>query len=85
MLGAMPALCDVAVVGLPDVEWGEVVCAVVVVAPGAAVPDLAELRAACRGRLATYKHPRRLVVVEEIPRTASTGQVQRRLLVDLVG
>jgi len=85
VLGTLPALCDVAVVGLPDTEWGEVVCAVVVVAPGAAAPDLAALRAACTGRLAAYKHPRRLAVVDEIPRTASTGQVQRRLLVDLVG
>jgi len=85
VLGALPALSDVAVVGLPDVEWGEVVCAVVVVAPGEASPDLADLRAACTGKLATYKHPRRLAVVDEIPRTASTGQVQRRLLVELVG
>jgi acyl-CoA synthetase (AMP-forming)/AMP-acid ligase II len=58
---------------------------VVVVAPGEPDPDLADLRAACSGRLATYKHPRRLAVVEKIPRTASTGQVQRRLLVELVG
>jgi len=85
VLGALPGLSDVAVVGLPDVEWGEVVCAVVVVAPGEASPDLTDLRAACTGKLATYKHPRRLAVVDEIPRTASTGQVQRRLLVELVG
>ena len=85
VLGALPSVSDVAVVGLPDVEWGEVVCAVVVVAPGAAAPDLADLRAACTGKLAGFKHPRRLVVVDEIPRTATTGQVQRRLLVELVG
>jgi len=85
VLGALPALIDVAVVGLPDVEWGEVVCAVVVVAPGEVAPDLADLRSACTGTLASYKHPRRLAVVDAIPRTASTGQVQRRLLVELVG
>lgn len=85
VLGTLPGVSDVAVVGLPDAAWGEIVCAVVVLEPGAAAPDVADLRAACTGKLATYKHPRRMVVVEEIPRTASTGQVQRRLLVELVG
>jgi len=85
VLGALPGVSDVAVVGVPDVEWGEIVCAVVVVASGEPVPELADLRAACTGKLATYKHPRRMAVVEKIPRTASTGQVQRRLLVELVG
>ena len=62
--------------------WGEVVCAVVVPAPGRHRPPLDELRARCAGRLAPFKHPRRLAVVDEIPRTAATGQVQRRLLVE---
>ena len=57
VLGAIAAVADVAVVGLPDGEWGEVVCAVVVVAPGEPTPDLAALRAVCVGKLATYKHP----------------------------
>ncbi len=84
VLGGLPGVIDVAVVGVPDARWGEIVCAAVVVAPGEPIPDLADLRAACSGRLAPYKHPRRLAVVEKIPRTASTGQVQRRLLVELV-
>ena len=85
VLAGLPALTDVAVVGLPDARWGEVVCAVVVVTPGEAAPDLADLRSACTGKLAPYKHPRRLAVVDVIPRTATTGQIQRRLLVELVG
>jgi len=85
VLRPLPALADVAVVGLPDLEWGEVVCAVVVLAPGEPAPGVADLRAACSGKLATYKHPRRVAVVEDIPRTAATGQVQRRLLVEMIG
>ena len=77
-----PAVADVAVVGLPDAAWGEVVCAAVVVAPGEAAPDLTSLRTVCAGRLATYKHPRHLEIVADIPRTAATGQVQRRLVVE---
>jgi len=62
-----------------------VVCAVVVVTPGEPVPDLEGLRRVCAGALAPYKQPRRLAVVDEIPRTVSTGQVQRRLLVERLG
>lgn len=43
-LAGHAALADVAVVGLPDEQWGEIVCAVVVVRPGAAAPSVDELR-----------------------------------------
>lgn len=82
VLATHPAVADVAVVGLPDVQWGEIVCAVVVTAPGAGRPSLADLREWCDGRLARFKHPRRLAVVDSIPRTVSTNQVQRRLLAE---
>ena len=49
------------------------------------LPDLDDLRALCAGRLAPFKHPRRLAVLERLPRTAATGQVQRRLLVEQLG
>jgi acyl-CoA synthetase (AMP-forming)/AMP-acid ligase II len=82
VLAGHPALADVAVVGLPDVQWGEIVCAVVVTAQGSKPPELEDLRAYCGPRLARFKHPRRLVVVDAIPRTESTNQVQRRLLAE---
>jgi acyl-CoA synthetase (AMP-forming)/AMP-acid ligase II len=82
VLAGHPRVADVAVVGLPDAQWGELVCAVVVPAPDGPPPELSDLRATCAGRLASYKHPRRLVLVDEIPRTAATRQVQRRLLLE---
>jgi len=82
-LAGHPGIADVAVVGLPDERWGEIVCAVVVPAGGQA-PGLEDLRLHCSGRLAPYKQPRRLTVVEAIPRTAPTNQVQRRLLVEWI-
>ncbi len=80
-LSALPQIADIAVVGIPDPDWGEIVCAVIVVVPGRDAPDLDSLRSHCAGRLAPFKHPRRLIVVEEIPRTPSTQQIKRHVLV----
>src|SRR5207244_1859363 len=52
VLASHPSVADVAVVGLPDAEWGEVVCAVVVPTGDALVPTLDDLRGHCTGRLA---------------------------------
>ncbi len=83
VLMSHPAVAEVAVVGLPDVRWGEVVCAVVVSEPGRDTELTVEsLRAHCEGRLAGFKQPRRVELVEALPRTPATGQVQRTLLVE---
>ncbi len=85
VLATVPGVREVAVVGLPDEAWGEVVCAVVVPDDPLRVPSLEDLRAACAGRLAPHKHPRTLRLCDALPRTAATGQVQRRSLVELLG
>lgn len=64
-----PAVRECAVVGVPDDLWGEAVAAAVVLRPGAAFA-LDELLAWCRDRLSAYKHPRRLRVVDALPRNA---------------
>jgi long-chain acyl-CoA synthetase len=67
---------EVAVFGVADERWGQRVCAAVV---GSVTAD--ELRAHARGRLAAYKCPKDVVVLDELPRTA-TGKVQRLVLAD---
>jgi fatty-acyl-CoA synthase len=76
-----PGVVDAAVAGVPDDDWGELITAFVVLQPGCSL-DLATVRRHCDGRLAPYKHPRRIVVVDALPRTGATHQIQRRVLVD---
>jgi len=82
VLADHPAITDIAIVGIPDETWGEIVCAVIV--PNGAPPTLEDLRAHCGTRLARFKHPRRLAIVDRIPRTSPTDQIQRRLLVEML-
>jgi fatty-acyl-CoA synthase len=83
-LAGLPGARDLAVVGVADPQWGEVVTLAVVVAEGAGTPTVAEVRSRLEGRIASFKHPRRVVAVPAVPRTPATGQVQRTLLRDLV-
>ena len=75
-----PAVREAAVVGVPDAYRGETVKAFVSLRPGERV-DADELIAFCRERMAAYKYPRVVELVDELPRTAS-GKVLRRVLRD---
>jgi fatty-acyl-CoA synthase len=75
---ADPAVADAAAVGVPDPRWGEVPVLALVARPGATV-DEARLRVCFDQRLARFKHPRRIVVLAALPRTA-LGKVQRAVL-----
>ncbi|WP_214401789.1 long-chain-fatty-acid--CoA ligase [Pseudonocardia lacus] len=79
VLAGHPAVADVAVVAAPHEQWGETPVAVVVPADPAAPPALDELVEWCRTRLASYKKPTRLLVVDALPRNAS-GKVLKPVL-----
>jgi acyl-CoA synthetase (AMP-forming)/AMP-acid ligase II len=80
VLQGHPMLADAAVTGIAHPDWGQVVTAFVVPRDGEAV-TLECLREFCKASLAPHKHPRRLEIVAAIPRTPTTGQVQRARLV----
>jgi fatty-acyl-CoA synthase len=78
VLSLHPDVRDVGVVGVADEEWGEVGLAVVVPMPGVAI-TLDELNSFAAQRLARYKLPKRLALVDELPRNV-TGKLSREQL-----
>jgi fatty-acyl-CoA synthase len=82
-LAAHPSVSEVAVVAAPDDRWGEVPVAFVTAAAGGA-PEEGELQAFARERLARFKVPKRIEVVDELPKTG-TGKIQKFVLRERVG
>jgi fatty-acyl-CoA synthase len=78
VLAAHPAIAEVALIGLPDPTWGEVGRALVVIRPGHTI-EQEDLLSYGRERLARYKLPKSMVVVDSLPRTAA-GKIDRLLL-----
>ena len=86
-LKSHPAVYDAVVVGSPHPRFGEQVTAVVQARPGE-LPTLAGLREHCLAHVADYKRPRRLLLVDQVPRTAVSKpdyRAARRLVEEAAG
>jgi acyl-CoA synthetase (AMP-forming)/AMP-acid ligase II len=79
VLAGHPQIADVALIGVPDPTWGETPLAVIVPRDPADPPSLESVDEYCREHLARYKRPRRLTIVDALPRNA-TGKVQKTVL-----
>jgi malonyl-CoA/methylmalonyl-CoA synthetase len=80
-IDAMPGVIESAVIGVPHADFGEGVTAVLVCNKGADVTEAAVLKA-LDGRLAKFKMPKRVFVVDELPRN-TMGKVQKNVLRDI--
>jgi acyl-CoA synthetase (AMP-forming)/AMP-acid ligase II len=77
-----PDVSDAAVVGVQDERWGEAVHAFVTLSSGAATIE-SDLKSFCHERLASYKRPKVIHIVPELPRTG-IGKIARRLVRDRI-
>lgn len=77
-LSAHPAVLDVAVIGVPDDQWGESVKAVVALRPGKST-SAAELITFCSERLADYKKPRSVDFIDELPRNPAGKLLKNKI------
>jgi len=75
VLYGLKEIAEVAVIGVPDPDWGETGCAVLVLREGCEM-TLDQLQVACTDTLAKFKHPNHIAVLRELPRNA-TGKVQK--------
>lgn len=79
LLQTCPGIAQVAVVGIPDPDWGEAVVAFLVADPSAGDVDEDLLRRRCRDALSAYKRPKAFITVADLPTTA-VGKVDKKQL-----
>lgn len=80
LLDDQPGVLESAVIGVPHPDFGETVLGILVPEKGA-TPDTDAILAAARERLARFKHPRELILLDELPRN-TMGKVQKNILRD---
>jgi len=85
VLAAHPKVAEVSIIGVPDPKWGETPMAVIVPHDPADPPTDAEVETHCRARLAHYKRPRHVAIVDALPRNASGKVLKTRLRDEHVG
>jgi malonyl-CoA/methylmalonyl-CoA synthetase len=78
LIDAMPGVLESAVIGLHDADFGEAVTAVVVLKKGASITN-SQITADLKQNLANYKCPKRVIIVDELPRN-TMGKVQKNVL-----
>jgi acyl-CoA synthetase (AMP-forming)/AMP-acid ligase II len=78
VLLSLPTVAECAVVGVPDLEWGEAVWAFIVPTTGQKI-DPKEVTQFCRSRLASYKIPRKIVLCQDLPKNY-LGKIQKFIL-----
>lgn len=82
LLQMHPEVSDAAVAGIDDYRWGQAVAALIVPA-GKSIPTLRELKRFLAAELAEFKAPKRILIVDEVPRTSS-GKVRRQAVKDVL-
>jgi fatty-acyl-CoA synthase len=75
VLAECPDIVESSVVGRPDPRWGEIVVAVVVLAPASKI-TAQDILSLFEGRIARYKHPKQVLFMERLPRTA-VGKIRK--------
>jgi len=85
VLAGMAQVAEAAVIGVPDPDWGEVVCVVARLKEGASL-TLDEIVAYCTGKLAKFKIPKKLIITEQpLPRTGAGKLLKRAVREQVMG
>jgi acyl-CoA synthetase (AMP-forming)/AMP-acid ligase II len=79
VLAQIPGVRETAVIGIPDEKYGEALLAFIAMTDGFAPPSTEEMVDFCRNKLAGYKIPRQLEIIDALPRNP-TGKIQKMVL-----